>query len=229
MKNYLIILILSILFQGEAIEKEFGTFEDPRDGRVYTTVKIGQQVWMAENLKAEKFVNGDIITNAVSESEWWKVSNEKKPAWCHYNNEASNEEVHGKLYNWWVVDDRRKICPQGWKVPTKNDWDILAEQIGGKKTGGKMLKSKNNWLQNGNGLDSYGFSAQPSGYRYTNKKSQFTEGDDLLIGRVAVWWTSDKAGEFNARTASMHYDRENMSIGIGGERRNAYCIRCIKE
>ena len=67
-----------------------GTFSDPNDGRVYKTIKIGNQIWMAENLNAEKYRNGDPIPNVPDDTKWGELS---KGGWCYYNNESKNENA----------------------------------------------------------------------------------------------------------------------------------------
>ena len=84
------------------------------DGNVYPTVKIGNQIWMAENLKVTHFRNGDPIPNHTDDAEW----DTPNSAWCAYDNETSNVEIYGRLYNWFAVNDSRGLAPEGWHVPT---------------------------------------------------------------------------------------------------------------
>jgi len=127
---------------GVATKKEIapvekGSFTDPRDNKTYKTVKIGTQIWMAENLayecKGSKF----------------------------YDNNPANCKKYGRLYNW---ETAKKACPAGWHLPTEDEWDILMATVGGEKTAGKHLKAVNGWNYSGNGDDAFGFSAFPSGY-----------------------------------------------------------------
>jgi uncharacterized protein (TIGR02145 family) len=86
--------------------------------------KIGNQVWMAENLKVTKFRNGDPIYEARSKEEWYQAGLQKKPAFCYYNNEPSTASQYGVLYNWYAINDSRGLAPEGWKIPTS--WDVEA-------------------------------------------------------------------------------------------------------
>jgi len=115
----------------------YGTFSDPRDGRVYRTVKIGEQVWMAENL--------------AYNAEGGKC----------YENKKENSKKYGRLYHWTAA---MEICPPGWHLPSNAEWQILIDFVGGKEIAGKKLKAKNGWNENGNGTDDFGFAAMPCGY-----------------------------------------------------------------
>jgi uncharacterized protein (TIGR02145 family) len=116
-----------------------GIFTDPRDGQEYRTVKIGNQIWMAENL------------------------NYKTGKCWAYENDESNRQKYGLLYDW---ETAKSACPKGWHLPTTKEWDQLMSAAGGEKTADKKLKSKTGWDKNGNGTDDFGFSALPGGYRY---------------------------------------------------------------
>ena len=133
-------------------ETAFGTFTDTRDGQTYKTVKIGTQTWMARNI------------NYRTDSSW-----------C-YDNNADNCKRYGRLYDWKTATT---ICPNGWKLPSREDWKSLVATIGGEEIEGKKLKSKNGWKWNeyenvsGNGTDDYGFSALPGGNRHINGSFHF--------------------------------------------------------
>ncbi|MDR2586479.1 MAG: fibrobacter succinogenes major paralogous domain-containing protein [Prevotellaceae bacterium] len=118
-----------------------GTFTDPRDGKTYRTAKIGEQVWMAENLAYE-----------FGKSR------------C-YNNDPENCKKYGRLYSW---DDAMKAAPSGWHLPSMEEWDVLTDFIGGELKRGYALKAKSGWTEEWNGIDAYGFSALPGGTNYYN-------------------------------------------------------------
>jgi uncharacterized protein (TIGR02145 family) len=122
-------------FYNEIYKKE--TFTDPRDDKVYRTVKIGNQVWMAENLayaaKGSKF--------------------------CENNH--ANGKKYGRLYNWKTA---KKACPHGWHLPRDAEWQELVDFAGGEMIAGKKLKATSGWAgESGNGTDEYGFAALPGG------------------------------------------------------------------
>jgi uncharacterized protein (TIGR02145 family) len=89
------------------------------------TVTIGNQVWMTKNLDVSSFRNGDPIPEAKSSDEWYKAGREGKPVWCYYNNNSQNGVKYGKLYNWFAVADPRGLAPEGWKIPSKEDFTTL--------------------------------------------------------------------------------------------------------
>ena len=100
------------------------------EGRTYKTVQIGSQTWMAENLDVDRFKNGDIIPEAKSEQQWKFACENYQPAWCYYNNDLKNANNYGKLYNFWAVIDARGIAPNGWKVPSDDDFNTLKSSVG---------------------------------------------------------------------------------------------------
>src|SRR5258705_4009172 len=101
------------------------------NGKTYSTVKIGAQEWMAENLDVSKFRNGDPIPEAKTSHEWWQAGQNGKPAWCYYNNDPVMGRLYGKLYNWYAVNDPRGIPPAGWHVPGDPEWTRLTNYLGG--------------------------------------------------------------------------------------------------
>ena len=106
------------------------------DGNRYTTVKIGTQVWMVENLKVTRYRNGDPIPNVTDNNSWNVLTTD---AYCNYNNDTANVSAYGRLYNWYAVNDNRKIAPTGWHVPSDEEWATLGDFLGGNNiAGGKM-------------------------------------------------------------------------------------------
>lgn len=120
------------------------TFTDPRDGKVYQTVKIGNQIWMAENL-----------AYAPSSGNYWA-----------YDNDNSNVETYGYLYDWETACD---VCPDGWHLPTDAEWTELTDYLG-ENAGGKLKETgTTHWnTQNTGATNETGFTALPGGYRYDN-------------------------------------------------------------
>lgn len=148
-----------------------------------TGVKIGNQIWMTQNLKVAHFRNGDSVPYAKTAEEWEKAGKEQKPAWCYYNNDPANDSKYGKLYNWYAVNDPRGLAPAGWHIPSDVEWKQLTDFIGGNEAAGKKLKSRSGWELNGNGTNESGFNGLPGGYRYDY--GFFNYG-----GLFAVWWAS---------------------------------------
>jgi uncharacterized protein (TIGR02145 family) len=109
----------------------------------YKSVKIGTQTWMAENLNVSTFRNGDTILEAKTDEEWNKAGQDKKPAWCYFNNDPKNGVKYGKLYNWYAVNDPRGLAPSGWHVTTDAEWTTLENYLGDEA--GNKMKSKSGW------------------------------------------------------------------------------------
>ena len=136
---------------------------DARNNRTYKTVKIGSQVWMAENLDVATFRNGDIIPEARTAEEWM---NAQSPAWCYYMNDPNNTGKYGKLYNGYAVRDPRGISPEGWHVPSDDEWTVLSSFLGGDSIAGGKMKSTTDWYSpNVNATNSCGFNGKAIGHR----------------------------------------------------------------
>ena len=95
-------------------------------------VNIGRQVWMLRNLNVSNFRNGDVIAEARTNEEWIAAGKEGKPAWCYYENKMENNVIYGKLYNWYAINDFRGIAPEGWHVPTDNEWSEVTSFLAAK-------------------------------------------------------------------------------------------------
>lgn len=108
------------------------------------TVIINDQEWAAENLTTKVFRNGDIIMEAQSYDEWEHAAENKIPAWCYYKKNDKNEAVYGILYNWYAVNDPRGLAPDGWKVPSIEDWEKLAAFLGDYHA--YRLRSNDMWM-----------------------------------------------------------------------------------
>ncbi len=103
-------------------------------------IKIGTQTWSAKNLDVSTFRNGNPIPEAITNEEWEKAGKQGKPVWCYYNNDPKNGKIYGKLYNWYAVNDKRGLAPEGWHVPTDAEWATLITYLGGKDVAGGKLK-----------------------------------------------------------------------------------------
>jgi uncharacterized protein (TIGR02145 family) len=135
------------------------------DNNNYSTVQIGTQIWMAENLNTTKYLDGSGIPNVTDSYTWLNLVT---GAWCDYGNDPSNAAIYGKLFNYYVVDDPRKICPTGWHVPTMDEWTILIDYLGGVNlASGKLRESgTTHWESPNEGAtNESGFTALPGGFR----------------------------------------------------------------
>jgi uncharacterized protein (TIGR02145 family) len=197
------------------------------DGNTYITRKIGNQWWFGENLRVSKYNNNDPIPNVqVLNPDWAGLAT---GAWVNYNNNAGNDPLYGKLYNWYAVSDARGICPTGWHVPTFAEWTELLDHAGGETIAGGPLKSvltepdpHPRWdSPNTGATDEYYFRAVPNGYR-----SDFS--DFLALGGYAFFWT---ATEWDANNARYHYFRFNdvFTDRQNGLKKYGMAVRCVKD
>src|SRR6266496_3426307 len=135
------------------------------DGNVYPVITIGSQVWMKENLKTIHYRNGESILTGLSDASWGITTS---GAFSIYNNDAANNTVYGKLYNWYAVIDSRKIAPAGWHVPSKAEWTILINSLGGLNLAGGAMKEAGltHWnTPNSGATNNSGFIGLPAGNR----------------------------------------------------------------
>jgi uncharacterized protein (TIGR02145 family) len=188
-------------------------------GTVYKEVKIGNQVFLAENLKEGKFRNGDTIPEVKTESAWKSAGENKQPAWCYYGFDSKNGAIYGRLYNWYAVSDPRGLAPKGWHVPTDAEWTKMVNFLGAKS--GKQLKSATGWSENGNGTNSSGFSALPGGY------CNF-DGSCYGIDLFGFWWSSTEYDALSARYCSLIYASDDL-ISKEGKKTFGKSVRCVKD
>lgn len=204
------------------------------DGNEYKTVTIGNQEWMAENLKTTHYNNGDEIPNLADPTEWENIST---GAYCWYlevddnGDTISYKNCYGALYNWYTIEDSRNMCPSGWHVPSDNEWDVLKNYLvtnGHSVSEGIALKSTSEWNdyngQSGNGNDDYGFRGLPGGSRYFNGTFDFIE-------KGADWWSSNEDVTNNnmsswSRYISNEFDRVYKSSAGKG---NGFSVRCLRD
>jgi uncharacterized protein (TIGR02145 family) len=197
------------------------------------TVKIGKQEWMAENLNASTFRNGDPIPEVKSDEAWTKAGEEGKPAWCYYENDPENGKVYGKLYNWYAVNDSRGISPQGWHIPSDNEWKELEKYLGmrskeiddlkfrGKDKGGKLKKPGIIlWKAPNVATNESGFSALPGGYR-------FSFGDYLSMGYSAYFWSPTELNSDYAWCRSLSHDNSEVYRDYN-YKLYGYSVRCVR-
>ena len=185
-------------------------------------VKIGQQVWTAENLHVFNFRNGDPIPIVKSNEEWQKAGENKQAAWCYFDNDSSNGTKYGKLYNWYAVNDPRGLAPKGWHIPSDQEWTDLTNYLGGKEQVGAKMKSKKGWNENGNGTNSSGFSGLPGGLR-----SSYGAFD--VIGYYGYWWSSTKHDTFFAWNRSLRYYSLVMYAEVSTLREDGFSVRCLRD
>jgi uncharacterized protein (TIGR02145 family) len=196
------------------------------DGNVYNTITIGTQVWMKENLKTTRYRNGDPILTGLSDNEWTTTSSGHY-AIFHYTvieDTLANNAVYGKLYNWFAVSDPRNIAPVGWHVPSKSEWNVLVNYLGGTDVAGDKMKEAGqvHWVANTTATNSSGFTGLPGGGRSSY------DGTFVLINQTGYWWSSTPDNTFNTWVIDMGASFTNLFIDSGDKHLGA-SVRCIKD
>ncbi|OWV15941.1 hypothetical protein B7992_03950 [Fibrobacter sp. UWH1] len=214
-------------------EITYGTMTDTRDNKTYKTVKIGDQVWMAENLNY---------------ADSTKMPSLKGKSWC-YDNKTENCDVTGRLYTWAAAIDSvalandadnpqtcgygktctlptvvQGVCPEGWHLPSYDEWETLFTAVGGSSKAGTALKSQTGWYsQTGDAADrdTYGFSALPAGYR--SNYGYFYDA-----GNYAYFWSASELNSSYAYSMYLYYGYEDA----GMDRYSKYygnSVRCLQD
>jgi uncharacterized protein (TIGR02145 family) len=179
---------------------------------------------MTKNLNVDKFRNGDPIPEAKTIEDW----NADEPAFMYFDFDPLNGEKYGKLYNWSAVIDPRGLAPEGWHIPSDDEWTILVENLGGVDAADTKMKSTNGWKDNRNGLNESGFSALPGGALEEAWAGELVMRVWFPIGEHASWWSSTErmVGELGGGI-SISYNRpkieESMLVGTVFQ-----SVRCIK-
>jgi uncharacterized protein (TIGR02145 family) len=207
------------IIQGNAIDE----IEHSNDQ--FKKVKIFNQIWMVENLNVSNFKNGDAIHEAKTNDEWTKAGVEEKAAWCHCNNDAENDRVYGKLYNWYAVIDPRGLAPSGWHVPTDEEWSTLLNYLGGESVACGKLKETGttHWASPNTGAtNEIGFTALPGGHRFLN-------GSFYGIGSSGDWWTSTKNSTGGFAISRGIYYGSDWDYRGEDNKQNGYSVRCLKD
>ena len=216
--------------ENDTVVTQYGTVTDI-ENNVYKTIKIGDQWWMAENLKVKFFRNGVPITEGQSDNLWINPSG----SYCLYDN---NPKSPGLLYNWYVVSDTNKIAPAGWHIPSDNDWKELEKYCGmnqveadklnwrGTHEGEKLkMEGTLGWKPYDNiwPTNESGFTAMSGSCRLVDGKW----GDPGLFA-TGFWWSSSEGIENTAwyryldyKEARIFRSKVNKSYGLS--------IRCIKD
>ncbi|MCK9484292.1 MAG: fibrobacter succinogenes major paralogous domain-containing protein [Candidatus Marinimicrobia bacterium] len=176
------------------------------DSNVYKIIQIGDQCWLAENLKVTHYRNGDPIPNVTDATEWNALTT---GAYCNYDNNSSNAEIYGRLYNWFAVTDSRNIAPEGWHVPSDAEWDTLVNYLGGFDVAGGKLKATGTtyWASPNEGAtNESGFTALPAGLRGYNG----TFGS-LVEGYSALFWSSTECDGGSAWRRALYYGHDDIN------------------
>lgn len=190
------------------------------DGHHYATVTIGQQIWMAENLRTTRYSNGDLIPHVTSNTQWNTLTT---GSYCNYNHDSTLATVYGRLYNGFTISDSRNVAPVGWHVATDSEWTTLSDYVGGAETAGACLKETGllHWLTPNEGANNlYAFTALPAGTRESG-------GVFANLHYSGYWWTSTfnalnnlwYRGAYHSIVGLMRYDQP-LNYG--------FSVRCVR-
>ena len=195
------------------------------DGNTYKTVTIGNQQWMAENLKTAKYNDGTTITNVTDNTLW---QNNTTGAWSYYNNDLTNNAKYGKLYNWYAVskttNGNKNVCPTGWHVPTDAEWTVLTDYLGGESVAGGKMKEvgTTNWKSpNTDATNTSLFTGLPGGSRDDN-------GYCYYVGDYGNLWSSTEYGTDSAGDRGLNYTGGDVFRG-SYNKKIGFSVRCLRD
>lgn len=181
---YAIFLLREVCKEKKVISKVFNEKKNPIVTSSDTTsfyqfeIKLGDVIWSTQNLDVTTYRNGDTIPEVKDPIEWSKLTT---GAWCFLNNESDNGNCYGKLYNWYAINDPRGLAPEGYHIPTENEWNALIRSQGDVKVANEKMRSISGWTSN-IGTNTSGFNALPASYRST-------DGTFYISGYFAGWWS----------------------------------------
>lgn len=220
----LLLLIVLLLFNLAACDKDDVTPDNPDisikdiDGNVYTSVKIGTQEWMIENLKTTKYRNGDPISKIGPADDSWSTLTTGA-----FSNDYEETNKNGRLYNWYAVNDSRKLAPEGWHIPTEAEWTVLINFLGGEEIAGSKMKEKGtaHWCApNTDSTNESGFTALPGDWRI---EIGFATGCG-----DASWWSVDEENATKAHNLFVFEGSGEISR-VTNDKYVGWGVRCIKD
>ena len=199
---------------------------------VYKTITIGNQQWMAVNLRVTKYTDGSIIPNVTDNQEWSTLTT---GAYCNFLNSKNTDSIalFGKLYNWYAVDSKN-LAPAGWHVPTDAEWETLITYLDGYNiAGGKMKEAgTNHWSSpNAAATNLSGFTAMPAGMRFAPPSSFYNcYGTFANQGWTSEWWSSTANPSNNQQSYERYIDFQNVTVRrYVISKGSGLSIRCVKD
>jgi uncharacterized protein (TIGR02145 family) len=194
------------------------------DGNTYPVVAIGEQCWTAHNLNVSHYRNGDPIPQITNDQDWLNATG---GAWCYYANNTENGVIYGKLYNWYAVNDPRGLAPEGYHIPSQDEWMQMKDFLGGYMVAGGPLKSTEHWqAPNVGATNETGFSAVPGSQR---NGAFYADG----WGVVGVYWSStsnpDDDDNEEAWSNTMSRSSAGCSHYQGSWKKVGMSVRCVKD
>ncbi len=190
------------------------------DGNTYRTVRIGFQVWMAENLRTNHYADGTEIPKINNATSW---QNANYGAWSWYDTTSTYEQPYGKLYNWFAVVDGRNLCPIGWHEPSDQEWTLLTNFLGGEMVAGTKMKETGtaHWKYQYLATNESGFTGLPGGYRDT-------DGTFYNDGYFGYWWSTTEYLPGSALTRDLDLDSA-VAERYALDKSAGLSVRCLKD
>lgn len=242
LKNFILLIAIPLLFIScsKDEDKVEPTLVD-YDGNFYQTVQIGNQVWMAENLKVTHYADGIEIPLVTDNTDWANlVDNNLDDAYCYYNNNANDEvDIYGALYTWAAAmygtssssanpSGVQGVCPTDWHLPSDSEWTELINYLGGREVAGGKLKETGTtywWDPNVGATNESGFSALPGGIRDAWDVYSFYN-----LGGFGFWWSTTETEFSDSLVTSRPLSSNNTFAELESLRKSyGISVRCVKD
>jgi len=196
-----------------------GSMIDSRDGQTYKTVTIGSQTWLAQNMNYEtknSYCYDDNPTNCSKYGRLytWAAAMDSAGLWNSHGKGCGNEKMCLPIY------PVRGVCPEGWHLPSKDEWNTLFKAVGDTSIAGANLKSRMGWKDDGYGTDPFSFSALPAGMLYVKgfvEKALF-----------AYFWSSMEIDDGRAYNVVLYFDFDNAYLSVNFKN-YGFSVRCLKD
>lgn len=213
------ILLFGIIYLPSCEKNKGNELPVDGDGNEYDTVVIGTQVWLKQDLRTTKLIYGFSIKLETDPSKWYSVS---APAYCWYDNVENSKSPYGAIYNWRAANSGA-LCPNGWHVPTIEEWRTLINYLGGEEIAGGKLKETGtlHWVYNEGASNKTGFTALPGGERSW-------DGNFHMKGLNSVWWTSSPSYNDAAWCVGVNAGGSSI-ISTVMPSEAGYSVRCVKK
>ncbi len=190
----------------------------------------GNQEWMIKNLDIVRFRNGDLIPEVKIREDWNSMGNNGKPAWCYFDNDPSNGNQSGKIYNGHAIADPRGLAPLGYHIPTQKEFEKLIQTVKGH---GNALKSIGQGIGKGSGSNESGFSAIIAGFR-GNAGYFVSKGERTGFWSLTLADSSNRTSGFTIGPSPysfwMEVDNTTDNIYINNNGFSyGFSVRCVKD
>ncbi len=215
-----ILILVDDILDGNGVCDEITDVCVDIDGNFYSTVQIGNQLWMSENLKTTRYNNGDEIPTGLTDGDW---QNNTSGALAVYDDNESNADIYGRLYNWYAVVDNRGVCPENFHVPTDEEYILLTDYLGGNDiAGGKMKEAGlEHWdSPNTGATNESGFTGLPGGFRNTT-------GSYVDMGSLGVFRSSSEYSTSQAWYHALYYSDSVAYWDFNMQKNSGNSVRCV--